>query len=282
VDYVATDQDIKKAYRRLALRWHPDKNPHNKTEAEMKFKEIGEAYEVLSDKSKRTIYDRHGEQGLRRAATNGADAEHNSASRRCAGFPGVADPFGFFSFRSPFDVFQEFFGGRDPFQDLFEPALGRQQNRRASVDPFTEFFAVPDPVDLIAGPLQRRRSAHLQPFGLHSGGLFGDGFSSFFTANIDDIDDNTKGGDDFFSTVTSFSAGQNGDNNAKVRKTSTSTRLVDGKRVVTKKVISDGQETIEIIEDGKVKSKTVNGVRDDGAGRLTAGKPPTPECITID
>jgi len=53
VDKNATEEEIKKAYRRLALKWHPDKNPNNKTQAEEKFKLIAEAYEVLSDKDKR-------------------------------------------------------------------------------------------------------------------------------------------------------------------------------------------------------------------------------------
>ncbi|MCS7311820.1 MAG: molecular chaperone DnaJ [Acidobacteria bacterium] len=61
----ATEEEIKKAYRRLALQYHPDRNPGNK-EAEEKFKEITEAYSVLIDKEKRAIYDRYGTEGLHR------------------------------------------------------------------------------------------------------------------------------------------------------------------------------------------------------------------------
>jgi DnaJ-class molecular chaperone len=59
----ASDEDIKKAYRKLALKYHPDKN--KAADAEEKFKEIAEAYEVLSDKKKRDVYDKYGESGLK-------------------------------------------------------------------------------------------------------------------------------------------------------------------------------------------------------------------------
>ena len=56
----ATEEQIRKAYKKLAIRWHPDKNPDNRKQAEEKFKEIGEAYSVLSDPKKRNEYDNGG------------------------------------------------------------------------------------------------------------------------------------------------------------------------------------------------------------------------------
>uniref|UniRef100_A0A8C5GEN5 DnaJ heat shock protein family (Hsp40) member B6a n=1 Tax=Gouania willdenowi TaxID=441366 RepID=A0A8C5GEN5_GOUWI len=97
----ASADDIKKAYRKLALKWHPDKNPENKDDAEKKFKELSEAYEVLSDANKRSIYDRYGIDGLTNSH-GGRDHFH--------------EPY---TFRNPEDVFRDFFGGRDPFADLF-------------------------------------------------------------------------------------------------------------------------------------------------------------------
>jgi molecular chaperone DnaJ len=61
----ASGQEIKRAYRRMAIKYHPDKNPDNKAEAEVKFKECAEAYEVLSDPEKRQRYDQFGHEGLR-------------------------------------------------------------------------------------------------------------------------------------------------------------------------------------------------------------------------
>lgn len=59
----ANDKDIKAAYRKLAMEWHPDKNPDDRETAEAKFKDIGVAYEVLSDPDKRAAYDQAGHEG---------------------------------------------------------------------------------------------------------------------------------------------------------------------------------------------------------------------------
>lgn len=59
----ATIEEIKKAYKKLAIKYHPDKNPNNKEQAKEKFREISEAYEVLSDENKRQNYDAYGFDG---------------------------------------------------------------------------------------------------------------------------------------------------------------------------------------------------------------------------
>lgn len=92
VEKTASDEDIKKAYKRLAIKYHPDRNPGDK-EAEEKFKEAAEAYSVLSDKDKRARYDQFGPEGV-----DGA-----------AGFGGGA---GGFSMDDIFSMFGDIFGGR--------------------------------------------------------------------------------------------------------------------------------------------------------------------------
>lgn len=61
----ACDKDLRDAYRKLAMKWHPDKNPDNKAEAERMFKAIGEAYSILIDHDKRVVFDEHGEEGVK-------------------------------------------------------------------------------------------------------------------------------------------------------------------------------------------------------------------------
>ena len=96
----ATDEELKKAYRKLALKWHPDRNKDNKKEAEEKFKEISQAYEVLSDKEKRQVYDQYGEEGLNMGATPGS----------APGGAGGGNYSSFFSGFDPSDLFRQFFG----------------------------------------------------------------------------------------------------------------------------------------------------------------------------
>ena len=70
IDKNASLDEIKKAYRKLAIKWHPDKNPNNKEESEEKFKLISEAYSVLSDPEKKTEYDLRGDSKFRKNTSN--------------------------------------------------------------------------------------------------------------------------------------------------------------------------------------------------------------------
>jgi molecular chaperone DnaJ len=98
----ASQEEIKKAYRKLAMEYHPDKNPGDKS-SEEKFKELGEAYEVLSDVEKRKIYNQFG---------------HAGVSGQFAGaHPGGG--FGGFGSFDPFEIFERAFGGESIFDGLF-------------------------------------------------------------------------------------------------------------------------------------------------------------------
>jgi len=104
----ATEEEIKKAYRKLALKWHPDRNPSNKKESEEKFKEVAEAYEVLSDAKKREIYDSYGEEGLKAGGAEGAPGAQFSGG--FGGFPGAGFSSFRFTPRNAEDIFAQFFG----------------------------------------------------------------------------------------------------------------------------------------------------------------------------
>lgn len=108
IDKNSDENDIKKAYRKLAMKWHPDKNLNNKDEAEKKFKEISEAYEVLSDKEKRDLYDKYGKDGLNGGGMHG----------------------------DPSDIFKHFFGGggQDMFNGgMFNGGSSSRNNKRQNV-----------------------------------------------------------------------------------------------------------------------------------------------------
>jgi molecular chaperone DnaJ len=107
VTRTAAVEEIKSAYRKAALKWHPDRNPENKSESEIKFRECTEAYSVLSDAQKRQIYDTYGHAGL-------------SSSGAGQGFDHTV-------FQDFHDIFGDFFG----FEDLFGGSGGRRGRSRA-------------------------------------------------------------------------------------------------------------------------------------------------------
>ena len=114
VDRNASKDDLKKAYRKLAMQYHPDRNPNNK-EAEEKFKEAAEAYEVLSDDEKKARYDRFGHEGMK------------SSGYGSPGFTDINDIFSHFSdIFSGGSIFDDFFGGN---------TRGRGQRRRTTGTP---------------------------------------------------------------------------------------------------------------------------------------------------
>jgi len=109
----ATESEIKRAYRKQAIKWHPDKNPGNAEEAETRFKLVAEAYEILSDPQKKSLYDRYGMEALR---------GEGSGSHAGAGHGAGAGGF----YVDPFELFRTFFNGNDPFSDAFggDPFFG--------------------------------------------------------------------------------------------------------------------------------------------------------------
>jgi molecular chaperone DnaJ len=109
VTRTSTVEEIKASYRKSALKWHPDRNPENKEEAEIRFRESTEAYSVLSDPQKRQIYDTYGHEGLRSS--------------------GSAPDFNGSIFQDFHDIFGDFFG----FEDLFGSSGGRRSGGRSRV-----------------------------------------------------------------------------------------------------------------------------------------------------
>src|ERR1035437_1706333 len=107
----AGDEEIKKAYRKLAVKFHPDKNSGDKA-ADEKFKEIGEAYEALSDPQRRAAYDQYGH------------AAFDPRARAGRGFGGAG------GFHDPFEIFREVFGGGSIFESFFGGGQDPSQPQR--------------------------------------------------------------------------------------------------------------------------------------------------------
>jgi curved DNA-binding protein CbpA len=129
ISKTASPSDIRKAYREQARRWHPDKNPGKKEEADRRFKEISQAYEVLSDSQKRAVYDECSTYGDTRSDSSFKAKDFN------------------FEFRDPNDVFREFFGDKDPFEAFF-----------GDKDPFKAFFTQPGFAGMPDNPYTRKKT----------------------------------------------------------------------------------------------------------------------------
>ena len=104
----ASPEEVKSAYRKKALKWHPDRNPSSKQEAEGKFREATEAYAILSDPQKRAAYDRHGYAGVSRGGFDGGGSE------------------------TIFDGFQDIFGDFFGFEDVVGGRRGRSRSQRGA------------------------------------------------------------------------------------------------------------------------------------------------------
>jgi len=119
----ATQDEIKKAYRKLALEYHPDKNKSK--EAEEKFKEINQAYEVLSDPQKKEAYDLYGSDAFAQGFQGQGPFEGFGGEARAGRYGpftytyttsgGEGFNFDFGGFSDPFEIFEQFFGGASPF-----------------------------------------------------------------------------------------------------------------------------------------------------------------------
>lgn len=125
----ASDAEIKTAYRKQALKWHPDRN--KSTGAAEKFKEINKAYEVLADPKKKGVYDQYGSDAFERGGygrpSQGGAYQQGPFTYTYTNYGGEGNPFenvDFGGFSDPFEIFEQFFGFQSPF------SRGRRQQRR--------------------------------------------------------------------------------------------------------------------------------------------------------
>ncbi|VEL22695.1 unnamed protein product [Protopolystoma xenopodis] len=275
IDRTADAEGVKRAYRKLALKWHPDKNPNNKEEAEKRFKLISEAYEVLSDPSKKQMYDTYGKQGLVNGGTS------SSATFDPSQFVAGLDPFFAFrpfgfNFRDPMDIFREVFAGSGI--DLLFSAPGIHDvsgvsnhfhdrvHRSSTAHRAARYANAHNPYAQC-----RSNSTHLQAYNPQAAAMhvaspadvMTNVFGSFF-----------GGGGLFpqmnmfsspFGSTTMFSSTAGGGGN--FRSVSSSSRVVNGRVVKTTTVVENGVETITEEIDGQVTNQTI---RQCGAGAVQA------------
>lgn len=238
----ATQDDIRRAYRRLALKWHPDKNPTNKEEAERHFKAIAEAYEVLSDETTRRQYDLYGPSGY------DTSQQSNKSSRNTRGGLFTA------AFRDPEELFREFFGTADPFEELFRAARQGSTTSAQGHSSTRQSSHRPSKANVPGSSPLWRGSTNSQQGGVDGSRILRPGGFLY------DFDDMLFGG---CGTVPSGPCGLGfaspGGFTGIPTEQMSSVRYMNGKRCETRTIVQDGIKTVMCFEDGRLVSRTVNG-----------------------
>lgn len=244
----AKQSDVKKAYRKLALQWHPDKNPNNLTEANRRFKEICQAYEVLSDDKKRQIYDHHQRYQCHMSTTSSSSSSasnasyHRSHHHRRSPFDTDRD-FYDFHFKSPHEIFREFFGNDSFFFDAFQ---------------FSNNFGCANRSNTIHTRLNEPRSFlsfMWDPFtNMNGSTVTYSSRSSPTSASRSKYKATSADGHIGAGATTTPTSPANGSR----RKTTTTTRFIDGKTMTIKKIVENNEETILQYENNVLISKTIN------------------------
>ncbi|KAI8808070.1 dnaJ-like protein subfamily B member 6-like protein [Cladochytrium replicatum] len=245
LDRSANEDEIKRAYRREALKWHPDKHgDETRAEAEIRFKLVSEAYEVLKDPGRRAAYDAYGVEGVRRGGGTAPNGGFGPSSFQ-------QQPF---FFHRPEDVFREFFGGRDPFESFFSGPMGGG-------------FAS-DPL-FNRGPQQQQPS---RGFGGGFGGFendpfFSSPFSSFAAGGPPGFSSSTSS----FYSSSSFGGGTTTSKRVQItvqdgkqHMVSTSTDATG--RTVTERVVTDATGNVLSRETNEEGSQTNGGRRIESGG----------------
>ncbi|KAJ2908026.1 DnaJ sub B member 6, partial [Coemansia aciculifera] len=273
----ATADDVKKAYRKQSLKWHPDKNPGQREVAEEKFKLLAEAYSVLSDAETRELYDQYGEEGLRRGfqppSASGAQYSSGHSHQPHHHAQGGGHEF---RFRSANDIFRDFFGGRDPFSPMFMESVFADH----FADPFFSQHSGSSGLRAAAAatteqhiPMERERRPYAGGGGMtttSAGGGGGFGFPSMFGGGggfPSMMFSSSFGGSGMpatgsFSFVSSSTIGGDGGlRGATGPSTRTSIQIVNGLKIqTTEENDGRGNVTVTKVSPDGYKEVTVNGV----------------------